>query len=58
MKNLRPLSALLLSLGMLASASCDSCKDEDEEKDKIPGQTSYTCGPGTHQVDNQCVSDK
>lgn len=56
MKNLR-LSALLLGLGMLTSASCDSCKD-DSSKDDIPTQTSYTCGPGTHQVGNQCVSDK
>ena len=58
---LRPLphlSVLLLSLGMLASVSCDSCKEDDSSKDDIPTQTSYTCGTGTHQVGNQCVSNQ
>lgn len=59
MKNLRRFSALLLGLAMLAAAACDSCKkDDDADSSKDIPQTSYTCGPGTHKVGNQCVSDR
>ena len=62
MKNLRVnlmrLSVVLMGLGMLVAAGCDSCSSQNSGVNApIPTQISYSCGAGTHQVGNQCVND-
>lgn len=51
-KNLVAVVAFASTLGVIALSGCDSCKNEDEEKDKT---TPVTCGPGTVAQGNQCV---
>ena len=47
------IAAFASTLGVIALSGCDSCKNEDEEKSKIP--PVVTCGPGTIAQGNQCV---
>lgn len=52
------LSAVILSLGMLGAAACSSCSPQPTETSTVDpnaGQQSYTCGPNTRRVGNQCV---
>ena len=52
------LSAVLVGVGILAAAGCDSCSaPADGMGSAIPTQISYTCGPGTHQEGNVCVNN-
>ncbi|MEK7388591.1 MAG: hypothetical protein AAB036_02715 [Elusimicrobiota bacterium] len=50
------LSVVLLGLGMLAVAGCDSCRPNDPLAN-VPTRNSYTCGPGSHLEGTQCVGD-
>mgnify|MGYP001559702146 CR=1 FL=1 len=56
-RNLMRLSVVLVGVGMLAAAGCDSCSSTDTGGSAIPTQISYTCGPGTHQEGNVCVNN-
>ena len=52
------LSAVLVGVGALAAAGCESCSEpSDGAGSAIPTQISYTCGPGTHREGNVCVNN-
>jgi len=47
----------MLGLGMMGAAACSSCTPPPEETKPKEYKQSFTCGPGTHRVGNQCVGD-
>lgn len=59
MKNLLRLSVVMLGLGMLGATGCSSCMPpaEDTSSKSMEVPQSYTCGPQTHRVGNQCIGD-
>ncbi|MDD5303686.1 MAG: hypothetical protein PHS14_11330 [Elusimicrobia bacterium] len=53
------LSAVILSLGMLGAAACSGCSQQPDTSSSsaVMQPQSYTCGPNTHRVGNQCVGN-